>query len=286
VERLSPLEQVSVSIKRLIFAPRNLLRAAAAMAPVEHSRLETLLFRLALSFDRMRTTAFRFRWRGLSFRARPVDVNAINEVLLDDEYGGLRPLLAAAPAAPVIVDAGANIGLFAIFVLALRPDAIVHSLEPAPATFRVLARNVLGNSRFKWHAHRLALWRDAGMIPFESQSASTGSYVVQDHDVTSAQTETVPAQTLAGWLKEHDLARVYLLKLDIEGAEQAVLEAAPSVLDRISHLIVEIHPGHVDEEAIMRLIESKFPFVQALPRRKSNKPLILASRQPSDTSKV
>jgi FkbM family methyltransferase len=85
--------------------------------------------------------------------------------------------VAAAPDRPVVIDAGANIGLFAMVMLAARPDARVHSLEPGAATFALLEANARANPAFAWRAHRLAVWRAAGPVAFGAMDASTSSRI-------------------------------------------------------------------------------------------------------------
>src|SRR5919106_4375067 len=46
-----------------------------------------------------------------------------------------RQVYAVAPSDRVIVDAGANIGLFTCFAAARAPQARVHAIEPFPATY-------------------------------------------------------------------------------------------------------------------------------------------------------
>ena len=45
------------------------------------------------------------------------------------------------PAYSVVLDTGANIGLFTLFVLQCCPTASVHAFEPAPKTFDLLRSN-------------------------------------------------------------------------------------------------------------------------------------------------
>src|SRR5436305_547725 len=77
--------------------------------------------------------------------------------------------------------------------------------------------------------------------------------------------ETAEAITLAGFVTQQALAEITLLKLDIEGAEEAVLRESEAVLDRVRHLVLEIHPALVDENWIMRTVERHFPFVHRIP---------------------
>src|SRR4051812_21280802 len=80
------------------------------------------IVRVAAVFGRrlpwLRDRPLQFSWRGHAFRARPVDVHgSVISVLLLREYHGLLGLLPAAEPL-VVIDAGANVGAFAMFLKA------------------------------------------------------------------------------------------------------------------------------------------------------------------------
>ena len=235
-------------------------------------------FLLARHLATLRRVPFRFAWRGHRFLARPVDEAAIQEVLLEQEYAAAARLVAAAPDRPVVIDAGANIGLFAMVMLAARPDARVHSLEPGAATFALLEANARANPAFAWRAHRLAVWRAAGPVAFGAMDASTSSRI--DELAPGGRVEMVEAVTLGGFAAQHAPGPIFLVKLDVEGAEEAVLASSEAMLDRVEHLLLEIHPPRADEARVMAILSAHFPHVARLPGRRSAKPLVLASRVP------
>ena len=233
-------------------------------------------FLLARRLAPLRRIPFRFAWRGHRFLARPADEAAIQEVLLEQEYAAAARLVAAAPDRPIVIDAGANIGLFAMVMLAARPDARVHSLEPGAATFALLEANARANPAFAWRAHRLAVWRAAGPVAFGAMDASTSSRI--DELAPGGRVEMVEAVTLGGFAAQHAPGPIFLVKLDVEGAEEAVLASSEAVLDRVQHLLLEIHPPRADEARVMAILSAHFPHVARLPGRRSAKPLVLASR--------
>ena len=235
-------------------------------------------FLVARHLAPLRRVPFRFAWRGHRFLARPADEAAIREVLLEEEYAAAARLVAAAPDRPVVIDAGANIGLFAMVMLAARPDARVHSLEPGAATFALLQANARANPAFAWRAHRLAVWRAAGPVAFGAMDASTSSRI--DELAPGGRVEMVEAVTLDGFAAQHAPGPIFLVKLDVEGAEEAVLASSEAVLDRVQHLLLEIHPPRADEARVMAILSAHFPHVARLPGRRSAKPLVLASRVP------
>ena len=258
---------------------RSSIAYARRLARVVHPGPVRLpAFLLARRLAPLRRVPFRFAWRGHCFLARPVDDAAIQEVLIEEEYAAAARLVAAAPDRPVVIDAGANIGLFAMVMLAARPDAHVHSLEPGAATFALLEANARANPAFAWRAHRLAVWRAAGPVAFGAMEASTSSRI--DELAPGGRVEMVEAVTLGGFAAQHAPGPIFLVKLDVEGAEEAVLASSEAVLDRVEHLLLEIHPPRADEARVMAILSAHFPHVARLPGRRSAKPLVLASRVP------
>ena len=61
--------------------------------------------------------------------------------------GGVQFPLTDTPSEPaVVVDAGANIGLFSLHCLALAPRATIIAVEPSPTAFAALERNLSGHA--------------------------------------------------------------------------------------------------------------------------------------------
>ena len=139
----------------------------------------------------------------------------------------------------VVLDVGANIGLFSIWIARRAPLARVFAFEPMPENSAALLRNLKG-----W-AHRIEL-REVAI------GAATGVGVMEnggertlDHRLatnTGQAGATVPVMTLDDAVGLADKAMIDLLKIDIEGAEADVLAAAsPSALRRVRRIAIEYH---------------------------------------------
>lgn len=237
---------------------------------------ETLGYYVALRLPFLRARQFRFRWEGRDFWARPIDVNALEEVVLDREYAFAVRLVAQAGGAPIVIDAGANIGLFALAVFQARPDATVHSIEPASGTVEVLRRNVQANPGLRWHVHHLALWKTTGVLRFGTTAFSTSSRIYEL--APEGRVEAVQSMTLTEFSARHVAGDVTLLKLDVEGAEEAVLQESQGVLGRVEHLLVEVHPPRSDADTVRELLRASFPYVYRVAWPRSTKPFMFASR--------
>lgn len=229
----------------------------------------------ALNALRAQTSSVEFTWNGLRLAARGIDWPAVSEVLLDGEYEALTPFLLARER-PVVLDLGANIGTFALFVLSRASAAQVHSYEPGGASHAVLAANARRNPGLSWTVHRAAAWSDDGEIAFENAAISTASRVV-----TEGGNERVPAASLATILARAG-GKADLAKIDIEGAEEALLTAGAPSLAAIETVVVEIHPDRCDVRKVVATLRQAYPRLYRIPGRKSSKPLLIATRAALD----
>ncbi len=153
-----------------------------------------------------------------------------------------------------IVDLGANIGLFAIYVNSINPGARILSVEPFPDTYQSLVNNVerleLGS---RVTTRQLAISNLEGAVRFDS-SPDIPSYCRQiaKEDNSSQQIE-VPSRTLDSFFNELEFDEIDFVKVDIEGAEYDVFESASEqTLRRSKRYGVEYHSAGLDP------IEQKF----------------------------
>ncbi|MDO8521806.1 MAG: FkbM family methyltransferase [bacterium] len=158
-------------------------------------------------------------------------IKLINEVILRDEYQARLHIADGA----VVIDAGANIGTFAVLSATLAPRGRIYAFEPAHTTFQTLERNLkpypnaaavhsaLGN-RIGSAELLVNESFDAGNSLTESgvPAELIGSYF---HDK-----ETVPITTIDAFVREHNLPRVDFIKMDTEGFEKQILEGAKETI--------------------------------------------------------
>ncbi|MDX2157464.1 MAG: FkbM family methyltransferase [Hyphomicrobiaceae bacterium] len=209
-------------------------------------------------------------WQGLNLSARRIDWPALQEVLIENEYGALAPYLTA-KRAPIVLDLGANIGTFALFAFSRSPEAVIHSYEPSDSTYAVLAANAASNPSLVWNTTRGAAWSDDGTISFTNAEASTAGRVDEDGD------ERVPALSLASIVAQCG-GHIDIAKIDIEGAEEPLLANRSAELSAIETVVVELHPNRCDAPRVARALCESFGQVYRIPGRRSSKPLVLASR--------
>lgn len=159
-------------------------------------------------------------------------------------FSAALPFLAADP---VIVEAGASIGMDLRELTRLWPQASIHAFEPEPATYRRLVANA---SRFpRVHTWNLALGSDDGDIELHvsdgagygtmSSSLLAPTITLQAHPEVSYEPVTVAQQTLGSWAADSDVERVDFLALDMQGFEHAMLDASRDLLRKASVVLSE-----------------------------------------------
>jgi FkbM family methyltransferase len=210
----------------------------------------------------------RLQLAGKRFVTRGLDWVAVDEIALRGEYDFIRPLLAGRQ--PVVVDIGANIGMFSLFAFHVNREASVYAFEPSADTFGLLDTNRRANPDLSWQCRNAAVHARDGIVRFDNRPASTARRVSADAG------DAVPSLSLRTVLQ--DVGRVTLLKIDVEGSEEAILVGNAAVLDAVDHLVIELHPGICRTDAVIDTLMRAFPFVHRIPGRTSGKPLVLATR--------
>lgn len=184
------------------------------------------------------------------------------------------------PPGAVVLDVGANIGVFSLWIRHRWPDARIHAFEPVPATADCLQANVAGLPGV--HVHRYALGADAGtvdLLHYPRYSMMSGLAALSDpageraviaqqlrNEIRAGRTERaalldhidellqgrfegelvqVPSRPLGAVLRELAVDRVDLLKVDVQRAERDVLLGLGDGLAKVNQLVVEVHdaPG-------------------------------------------
>jgi FkbM family methyltransferase len=172
---------------------------------------------------------------------------------------------------------GANIGSFALRLFFRCPEAHVVSVEAASDTFQILEANKHANATLCWEVLNNGVWRDDGPLTLMRRGLSVGHRVTE-----GAGGDVVQGISLDSLLSRLGWDRVDLIKMDIEGGEEAVIPSAMDALRRTSALIIEIHSDRIDPVPILSRLRSVYAFHWQLNDRKSSKPLYIMAHVPLD----
>jgi len=164
----------------------------------------------------------------------------------------LRQLARFAPA--VVIDAGANVGEWSLAALATLPDALVHAFEIVAPTAAALERNTVAfRDRIVVNAVGLAD-REGEItvytVPDISDRASTLPDAMKLGGFERIRPEVVEVTgritTGDAYVRQHGIAKIDFLKIDVEGAELAVLQGFAEAFDRQAIDIVQFEYGTIN----------------------------------------
>lgn len=208
-------------------------------------------------------------FHGMPFFFRAKDVSGVREVLRDKEYSFLDSYLAS-KTNPVIADIGAHIGTFSLYCFSKNPGTRILSVEASPSTYALLNDTVSQQNQKTWTVIHRAAWKDGESVSFSDAGDA------MSHKVDANGTLRVEGISLSSILEK--TGAIDIAKIDIEGAEEVFLFNTPEALDRISTLVIELHPDRINEKAVRDLLNSKFTQVKDIQGRISSKPLLLCTR--------
>jgi FkbM family methyltransferase len=158
----------------------------------------------------------------------PSFLAVINEIFLDNVYQ-----FEADSKRPVVIDLGANIGISAIYFKRLYPKAQLSVYEADKNIFEVLSKNLNNNGIVDVEAYNLAVWDSNCEILFKPDNADGGCVSTDDSGVL------VKAIDISDILNK--FGKIDFLKMDIEGAENNLLDKLSDNLHKIDSLFIEYH---------------------------------------------
>jgi FkbM family methyltransferase len=153
-----------------------------------------------------------------------------------------------------ILDCGANIGLSSIWLALNYPGAVIEAYEADPTIHATLVRNLASlGLEDRVHAHNQAIWTHNSGISFFCEGGASGR-AAETANESGALTANrlVPSVTLAELLASH--AKIDLLKIDIEGAENHILCDPAIDLRRVQHLFLEYHSFQADPQMLPEIL--------------------------------
>ncbi len=157
----------------------------------------------------------------------------------------------SASPAPRILDCGANVGLASLFFRRLYPQARITAYEADPALFTILNTNLKANGASDVDTRHAALWTSTGSLTFQCEGSDSGMIGSLPGAIDGTSTR-VPSLRLRDVIDE---GPIDLLKLDIEGAEDAVLADCEPVLHRVKAIVMDLHEFDPSVRTTPRVLE-------------------------------
>lgn len=216
----------------------------------------------------------------LSFKARPgtTDAFIISEVYADN----YTPKGFEIGESDAVVDIGAHIGVFSLFASKLASKGRVYALEPEPQNFSLLKENIALNGAGNVTALNAAGARSTSKRAFFLSGDNTGRHsLYRELTGTPEKILVVDTVSLADFLKNNNLKKIDLLKIDCEGAEFEFLEQSPELLEKISKISLEVHPFEQhDQDSLKRFLEEQGFHVRLVEKELRKRWMLYAKRVP------
>lgn len=139
----------------------------------------------------------------------------------------------------IVIDIGAQIGIFSIFASKLAPYGKVYSFEPVPENFKLLCENIrLNNCQNIFCFQKAISDKEGEEIIFLNPHNVGGHSLLVDFCGEKLSISTV---TLENVIKKEKIEKIDFLKIDCEGMEYRILLSSKNCLRKISKIALEYH---------------------------------------------
>jgi FkbM family methyltransferase len=141
----------------------------------------------------------------------------------------------------VVLDVGANIGVWSRELLAHRQLGAVYAFEAAACAFRMLQKNLASYPDV--HCENVAVGAENGVAKFRDDIGGQNRVISdlyaqhESHESNQGHTVTVPIVAIDTWAERVGLTRLDVMKVDVEGGELDVFRGAEHTLRRFFPVI-------------------------------------------------
>jgi len=147
----------------------------------------------------------------------------------------------------LIVDAGANKGLSAVYFSSLWPQCAIHCFEPNKNLIPILNKNLKINS-VNATVQNVAISDKDGYEFFDI--SENHQYSRLSKNETGVKVKTVHLESF------YNEQKIDILKMDVEGAEEKIIRSFKKF--NIECIIGEIHHDLIDENQFFKLLSKKY----------------------------
>jgi FkbM family methyltransferase len=168
-------------------------------------------------------------------RAGGADYSIFLQVFWDLQYEHGLPINPA-----LIVDAGANIGMSALFFARQYPRARILSIEPNEVNFQLLQKNTAGYPNVQ--CLRGALWPVESTVGISNETDCKNPSSYQVGELSDGHGTAVPCFTPLSLLRLAQAEAIDIFKIDIEGSELELFSRGSETwLGKVRVILAELH---------------------------------------------
>lgn len=180
-------------------------------------------------------------------------ISAFDEVFCREVY---RLALSGLKKQPMVVDIGANVGYFSLYLLFKVPEARVLAFEPLPVNAKLLEQHKKANNiSDELTIEQSAVYGTEDRIQIHFNNTldfSVGASILNREDTNEVM--DIKAYSLPEIFESFALDHVDLMKIDCEGAEYNILYNCPAeTFAKIDRLAIETH-AWVEEGRVEELV--------------------------------
>jgi len=161
------------------------------------------------------------------------------EILLQRfEIEELRYLNEILPNDSVILDIGANIGLFSLMLASKSKNIKVHAFEPIQLNADLIIVSKQINHLQNLTVNQTCVGATDGFVEFSISTDSAYSSMIDSGRKQEAEKINCPVCRLDTYVQEANIQKIDFIKIDVEGAEKLVLTGAHALL---THQVLRPH---------------------------------------------
>lgn len=187
---------------------------------------------------------------GIKFKSmQSLDAATIFVICIREDYGDI-------PNDAIIVDIGANIGVYSIWASTKGKNNKIYAFEPMKDNFELMQENLALNNCNNVISFNYAVASKKEKRKLYLNDAVEHSLFSREDDQEFVEIETV---ALTNIINENSLDQIDLLKMDCEGAEYEIFYNTPeSYFEKIKVIRMEFHGTKEGEKLRDFLIEKGF----------------------------
>ncbi len=142
-------------------------------------------------------------------------------------------------ASKIIVDVGANVGLFALYMAMTQAVDVMHCFEPTPSSVDLLKRNLGGHENI--HIHPIGLSDFTGSAFLNLHPKNSGQNTIAGEKSADGENIEIPIHGASDAFEQLGLSYIDILKIDTEGCEVQILENLGPRLSYVGIVLLEYH---------------------------------------------
>jgi FkbM family methyltransferase len=196
----------------------------------------------------------------------PAGSRILPGMLADQKSGFYESAGYGVRAGDVVLDCGANVGLYTLEALA-RGASLVVAVEPALDNVECLRRNLAGEiAAGRVVVYPKGVWDKDDVLPLNVQPSNTASYSVALRYRGASPGPSVELTTIDELMRDLRLERVDYISMDIEGAERAALGGGAQTIRRFHpRMAVSLEHRYDDPETIPAMVRSLWSGYRSAP---------------------